>query len=68
MFADQVPLTRLILELMLVVASGSDLISEIAVADGLVQVTRGDAEIEARDFDILDCLDGGGLDALAGIR
>ena len=67
-FADQVPLTRLILELMLVVASGSDLISEIAVADGLVQVRRGDAEIEARDFDILDCLDGGGLDALAGIR
>jgi Methyltransferase domain len=67
-FADQVPLTRLILELMLVVASGSDLISEIAVADGLVQVRRGEAEIEARDFDILDRLGGGGLDALTGIR
>lgn len=67
-FADQVPLTRLILELMLVVASGSDLISEIAVADGLVRVKRGEAEIEARDFDILACLEGGGLDALAATR
>jgi Methyltransferase domain len=67
-FADQVPLTRFILELMLVVASGSGLISEISVADGLVQVRRGDVEIEARDFDILDCLDEGGLDALAATR
>ena len=66
MFADQVPLTRFILELMLVVASGSGVISEIAVADGLVRVTRGDEEVEARDFDILDCLEEGGLDALAG--
>jgi hypothetical protein len=67
-FADQVPLTRFILELMLVVASGSGVISEIAVAEGLVQVRRGDAGIEGRDFDILDCLEGGGLDALAVTR
>ena len=60
MFADQVPLTRFILELMLVVASGSGVISEIAVADGLVRATRGDEEVEARDFDILDCLEGAG--------
>ena len=67
-FADQVPLTRFILELMLVVASGSGLISEIAVADGLVQVRRGDVGVEARDFDILACLEGGGLEALAATR
>lgn len=67
-FADQVPLTRFVLELMLVVASGSGLISEMAVADGLVQVRRGDVEIEARDFDVLDHLAAGGLDALAGPR
>ena len=68
LFADQVPLTRFILELMLVVASGSGLISEIAVADGLVQVRRGDVGVEARDFDILACLEGGGLEALAATR
>jgi predicted O-methyltransferase YrrM len=57
MWADQIPLTRLIQELMLVLASSSGLISEIAVADGLAQVRRGNAKIDAGDFDILDCLD-----------
>jgi len=65
MWADQVPLTRLILELVLVLASGSGLISEITVADGLVQVRRGSAKIDSRGFDILDYLDASGQSLLA---
>jgi hypothetical protein len=68
MFADQVPLTRFILELTLVVASRSGLISEISVADDLVQVRRGEGEIEPGDFDVLACLQGGGLEGLATTR
>jgi predicted O-methyltransferase YrrM len=65
MWADQVPLTRLILEIMLVLASSSNLISEVAVADGLVQVKRGNAKIDSRGFDILDFLDASGRRLLA---
>jgi len=65
MWADQVPLTRLIVELVLVLASGSGLISEITVANELVQVKRGNAKVDSRGFDIFDCLDTSGRSLLA---
>ena len=65
MWADQVPLTRLIVELLLVLASGSGLISEITVADEMVLARRGNAKIDSPGFDIFDCLDASGRSLLA---
>jgi hypothetical protein len=65
MWADQVPLTRLILELSLVLASGSGLISEMTISPGLAQVRRGDPKIDPRGFDILDFLDASGRSLFA---
>lgn len=64
MWDDQVPLTRLILELLLVLASGSDLISEITIATGLTQIRRGNPSIDPRGFDLVDFLDASGRSLL----
>jgi SAM-dependent methyltransferase len=65
MWADQVPLTRLIVELLLVLASGSGLISEITVADEMVLARRGNAKIDSPGFDVFDSLDASGRSLLA---
>jgi predicted O-methyltransferase YrrM len=53
MWADRVPLTRLIQELVLALGSSTSLISEISIAEELVQVRRGDADIDPRGFDVV---------------
>jgi SAM-dependent methyltransferase len=65
MWADQVPLTRLILELVLTGASAPALISEITINAESAQIRRGDAELDSRDFDIVGCPDARGRDLLA---
>jgi predicted O-methyltransferase YrrM len=56
-WADQIPLTRLIHELVVAVASAPGLISEITIEDDLAQVRRGNAHVEPPDFDISKCSD-----------
>lgn len=56
MWADAVPLTRLGLELVLLLASGSGAISEITMETELIEITRGDAHIDPHNFDILNAL------------
>ncbi len=52
-FKDQVtPLSKLIVELVMVVASRPDLISEVNVLPGVVYVTRGGASVTEPRFDI----------------
>jgi Methyltransferase domain len=65
MWADQVPLTRLILELSLVLASGSGLISEMTISPGLTQVRRGNPRIDPRGFDLGEFIDASGRSLLA---
>jgi SAM-dependent methyltransferase len=57
MWADQVPLTRLVVELVLAVPSVPDLIADVRVESGAVQVRRGGAEVDPRGFDISAGLD-----------
>jgi predicted O-methyltransferase YrrM len=54
-FADSpTPLSRLVLELVMVVASRPDLVSEVNVVPGIVFVTRGRASVPEAGFDIGD--------------
>jgi predicted O-methyltransferase YrrM len=55
MWRDEVPLTRLIFELVLAVPSMPGLISEIKIETELVQVRRGDAAVDPRGFQISAC-------------
>jgi predicted O-methyltransferase YrrM len=56
MWADRIPLTRLIEDLVLALASSSALISEIVVEPEVVRVRRGDASIDALGFDLTKVL------------
>ena len=49
---ERTPMSKLILELVLVVASRPDLICEISVVPGIVYVIRGDASVPETGFDI----------------
>lgn len=49
-----IPLSRLVLELVMVVASRPDLVSEVNVVPGIVFVTRGRASVPEPGFDIGD--------------
>ena len=51
---ERTPMSKLILELVMVVASRPDLISEIAVVPGIVYLTRGDLSVPEKGFDIDD--------------
>jgi predicted O-methyltransferase YrrM len=51
---ERTSLSKLILELVMVVASRPDLIREISVVPGIVYVTRGDASVPEKAFDIDD--------------
>jgi predicted O-methyltransferase YrrM len=55
LFPDQVPLTRLIFELVLAVPSVPGLIAEIAIDIGAIIVTRGEAAADSHGFDISGC-------------
>ena len=49
---ERTPMSKLILELVLVVASRPDLICEISVVPGIVYVIRGDTSVPETGFDI----------------
>ena len=51
---ERTPMSKLILELVLVVASRPDLIREISVVPGIVYVIRGDGSFPEKEFDIGD--------------
>jgi SAM-dependent methyltransferase len=55
MWPDQIPLTRLIFELVLAVPSVPGLIAEITVETESVQVRRGEADVDPRGFEISAC-------------
>ena len=57
LWADQIPLSRLIVELVLASACAQDVISGIVIDADAVELTRGNAEIAPLGFDVLDCLD-----------
>ena len=52
MWADRIPLTRLVEDLVLELASSTGPISEIVVEPELVRVRRGDASIDSSGFDL----------------
>jgi hypothetical protein len=55
MLPDEVPLTRLVFELVLAIPSVSGLIADLTIDDGWISVTRGDATVDPRGFDICAC-------------
>jgi Methyltransferase domain len=55
LFPDQVPLTRLIFELVLAIPALPGLIADVTVDLGAVTVTRGDAEVDPEGFDLSAC-------------
>jgi predicted O-methyltransferase YrrM len=52
MWADRIPLTRLVEDLIHALASSSGLIAEIVVQPELVRVRRGDSSIDSLGFDL----------------
>ena len=54
-YPDQVPLSRLVFELVLAVPGLPGLIDEITVDPGMVIVTRGKRQIDGEAFDVADC-------------
>ena len=65
LFPDQVPLTRLVFELVLAVPSVPGLIADITVDAGAVIVARGDAATDPRGFDVSACSNERGRELLA---
>jgi predicted O-methyltransferase YrrM len=55
LFPDQVPLTRLVFELVLALPSVPGLIADLTIDPGAVVVTRGDATADPNGFDIAAC-------------
>jgi hypothetical protein len=65
LWTDEVPLTRLIFELVLAVPSVPDLVSEITIEENWVEVRRGRAEVDPRGFEISSCSNARGRSLLA---
>jgi Methyltransferase domain len=65
MWADQVPLTRMALELVLANPVVPDLLSEVTIDPDVIRIVRGDAEVDPIDFDISKCIDEAGGELLA---
>ncbi len=61
------PMSRLILELVMVSASRPGLVKRVDVTDGTVYVTRGGDEVSDPDFDISKCYLTSGRRILAGV-
>jgi SAM-dependent methyltransferase len=67
LFPDQVPLTRLLFEIVLAIAGMPDLITEVAVEPGMAVVRRGTADVDPATFDLTACSNPRGRDLLASI-
>lgn len=65
MFPDQVPLTRLIFEIVLAIPSVPGLIEAVEIEQGAAFVRRGGAEVDAARFDISACSNQRGRELLA---
>jgi len=52
---DEVPLTRLIFEIVLAIPSVPGLVSDVRVDGNSVRIRRGDARVDHRGFDIAEC-------------
>lgn len=55
MFPGQVPLTRLLFEVTLAMASVPGLITEVSIEHGAAWITRGEAEVDPATFDVSAC-------------
>jgi predicted O-methyltransferase YrrM len=64
-FPDQVPLTRLVFELVLAIPSTPGLITDLTVDETAIAVTRGDAPVNPSDFEISACSNPRGRELLA---
>jgi SAM-dependent methyltransferase len=62
---DEVPLTRLFFEIQLAIPSVPGLIESISIDRQAAVITRGDAEINPKDFEIASCANQRGLSLLA---
>jgi SAM-dependent methyltransferase len=56
LYPDEVPLSRLLFEILLAFPSVPGLVSEVTTRLGAVEVRRGDVEIDPHGFDISACL------------
>jgi hypothetical protein len=65
LFPGEVPLTRLVFEIVLAVAGLPGLISEVSIESRVAIVTRGDAAVDQATFDISACSNRRGRQLLA---
>jgi SAM-dependent methyltransferase len=65
-FPGQVPLTRLVFELVLALAAVPGLIEDVNVESGAVTVIRGELSVDPDEFDISGCVGTRGRELLAG--
>ena len=65
LYPDEVPLTRLLFELVLAIPGAPALITDIAVDANSVYVTRGGAAVDPAAFDISTCSNPRGRELLA---
>lgn len=66
LWGDEVPLARVIIELVLAVPSVPRLISQITIEESSVELRRGDAEMDPADFDVSEHSTERGRALLAG--
>jgi len=65
MWPDEIPLTRLVFELVLTMPVVPGVIADLSVHTRSVEVTRGEAEVDPRDFEISSYMDARGRALLA---
>lgn len=68
LFPDQVPLTRLLFEIVLAMPGVPDLITDVSIEAELVVIRRGDARADPADFDVAACSNPRGRALLASSR
>ena len=66
MWPDEVPLTRLVFELLIAISVLPSLIADVTVNDHAVEVQRGDAPVVPREFEVSEHIDARGRSLLAG--
>ena len=64
---DQVPLTRLLFEIILAMPGVPDLITDVSIDDGLAVIRRGDASVDPATFDVSACSNPRGRALLANL-
>ena len=65
MYPDEVPLTRLLFELVLALPSIPGLITDVKIDVFTAVIRRGDADVDPADFDITACSNPRGRELLA---